>query len=133
MAVDAIAVAVVVAFVVVAGIEAAPAFEPTTVLPLADAVEPSPSSTPLPVEPVVAEIVAFALFSSLCSSQAVAIVASMWRHHCRPRRRGLNDKVIPPSAWPFGAACLATPVVRWASSVSIVAHCNKFGRIKIDC
>ena len=45
------------AFVVfdVAGIEAAPAFEPTTVLPLADAVEPSPSSTPLPVEPVVAD------------------------------------------------------------------------------
>ena len=94
-----------VAFVVVAGIEAAPTVEPMDVLPLAGAVEPSQSSMPLPVEPAVAEFVAFALFSSLCSSQAVAIVASMWKYHCKPRRRELIDTVIPPSAWPFGAAC----------------------------
>ena len=99
----ALAVAVVVAVVAVAGIEAAPVVELMAVLPRADAVETPPP--PPPVEPAGAEFVAFALFSSQCSSRAVAIVASMWKYHCRPQMRELSDKVIPPSSWPFGEDC----------------------------
>ena len=94
---------VAVAFVAVADIETAPTVEPTAAPPLADTVEPS--QPPPPVEAAVAEFVASFLFSFQYSSQAAVIVASMWKYHCKPRRRELSDKAIPPSAWPFGEAC----------------------------
>jgi len=88
-AVVTLAAASAVAFV--ADIEAGIAVESAVVLP--------PAAQP--ADPAVA----FALFSSQCSSQAAVVVASMLKCHCTPRKRELSGKAIPPSAWPFGEAC----------------------------